>query len=81
MSKGSNTDRIMSIMATVVALTAVGIAVFEASIERKHQRLSVFPRLELSQNTSFGTNSFTNDASYQKVIKNSGLGPSILHNY
>ena len=75
-----NTDRIMSIMATVVALSAVGIAVFEASIEREYQRLSVYPRLELGTNT-YSPADPTANSKFQKFIRNAGLGPAIIHNF
>ncbi len=61
-------DKMVSISAMITAMMAVIIAVVELRTNRKFQRLSVEPYLELFNNLS--------EDGYERVLVNSGLGPA-----
>jgi len=66
-----NTETVTSISATVIAVTAVAISVYEARATRQHNRHSVRPVLQLSLYYGNGKRSGLR-------IANSGLGPALV---
>ncbi len=69
--KMMNNDTIISLASTVIALSAFGLSIYQVSSLKKHNRLSVKPRLEFNYHSDQG----------QKVmlhLTNGGLGPAIL---
>ena len=71
MTSADRTDRIVSLCAIIAAIAAVGVAAYEARINREYQRLSVWPRLEQS-------NSFVPGEPYSRTVANSGIGPALI---
>ncbi|MBN2093380.1 hypothetical protein JW964_27395 [candidate division KSB1 bacterium] len=70
MSLKNSVDKILSISAIVIALTSVCISIWEGMETRKHNRLSVRPKLEIVFSTT------KDDFGY--VLVNKGLGPAII---
>ena len=63
----SRSDKIVAYSAMLTAVVALLVAIFELHENRKFQRLSVQPYLELSNSNQDG---------YQKFLINTGLGPA-----
>ncbi len=63
-------DRILSVSAIVIAVVSIVVSVWEGLETRKHNRLSVQPRLEISFNT--------NRDGFGYSLRNAGLGPAII---
>ena len=67
----NSSDRILSISAIIIAVVSILVSVWEGTETRKHNRLSVQSKLEIS----FKAN--VNNFGYSLV--NSGLGPAIIY--
>lgn len=80
------------LMTVVVAVAAIGLSVWEGRETRRHNRLSVLPRLEASSlwlpmrldtRSALFRNAFADSAAvaYQDsiVLQNNGLGPAVIH--
>ena len=65
-----NSDRIISYSAIVVALASMVVSVWQGAETRKHNRLSVRPRIGISFDVSH--------TSWGYSVKNNGLGPAIV---
>lgn len=70
--KHMSTDFLIQVAVVVVALAALGVSVWEGVANRRHNRLSVMPRLSLELHLAgskgqFGLSAF-----------NAGLGPALL---
>jgi hypothetical protein len=63
---------IVSAAATVIALAALGLSVYEAMLSRQHDRLSVRPLLDSELHVSSARERFC------LVVINNGLGPAII---
>lgn len=64
-------ETFVAIAALIVSISAVVVGIYEASLQRHHDRAEVWPRLEI------GT--FTNGAKGASIIvENSGIGPAIV---
>jgi hypothetical protein len=63
---------IVSAAATVIALAALGLSVYEAMLSRRHARLSVRPLLDSELHVSSARDRFC------LVVTNNGLGPAII---
>ena len=61
---------IMAVCAVLISLCAVSVSIYETSLMREHQRLSVWPRLEIMK--SYGNNRFVLN------ISNRGTGPALI---
>ena len=69
-----SSDSIISISAIVIAILSIIITVWQGIETRKHNRLSVQPRLDISYSLDF------QDSLAQITIKNNGLGPAVIDN-
>ena len=58
--------------ALIVSVVALALGIYEANLERAHQRASVWPRLELNRNYDDISSKLT------YTIANNGLGPAII---
>jgi len=67
-------DRVMSVCAIVAATAAVAVSVYEARIDRAHQRVSVWPYLGQS-------NSLTAGSPYRRTVSNVGIGPARIRSF
>lgn len=67
-----SSDTVISTSAIVIALVSVFLTVWQGVEFRKHNRLSVQPRLDIS----YGLDYF--DSLAQLIIINNGLGPAII---
>ncbi|HEX8431606.1 MAG TPA: hypothetical protein VF625_09970, partial [Longimicrobium sp.] len=74
MQRSEVVDRILSVCAIVAAVAAVAVAVYEARIDRAHQRVSVWPYLQQS-------NSLTEGSPYRRVVSNAGIGPARIRSF
>lgn len=63
-------DTVLSVSAAVVALSALGVSIYQAKLARDQQRASAWPRLDLTNNNG--------PHLYGRVIRNVGLGPAIV---
>ena len=70
MSKKLSSEKILSISAIIIALASIFISIWEGIEIRKHNRLSVRPKLEISYNVA------QNNFGYELI--NNGLGPAII---
>lgn len=66
-------DRILSLCAIVAAVAAVAVSVYEARIDRAHQRVSVWPYVSQYNSNEGG--------SYLRVVSNVGLGPALVRSF
>ena len=71
MTRSDLVDRILSISAMVSALAAVAVSVYEARIDRAHQRVSVWPYV-----TEY--NSLVPGEPYRRSVENVGIGPALI---
>jgi hypothetical protein len=81
---GSVQDRLRvatQIVTLVVALSAIGLSVWQGAEMRQHNRLSVIPKLEVGGIWGSGTGTIGSNPVYTDsvVIENAGLGPAVLH--
>ncbi len=72
MSKGQklSSDTIVSVSAIVIALASIIVTTWQGIETRKHNRLSVRPKLEIVFESGKGH--------FGYVVKNNGLGPAII---
>jgi hypothetical protein len=63
-------ETFIALAALVVSLTAVAVGIYEAWLQRAHDRAEVWPRLEV------GT--WTSDSGATLRIDNTGLGPALV---
>jgi hypothetical protein len=63
-------ETFVAVAALIVSLSALGVGVYEARLQREHDRAEVWPNLEL------GT--FTSGAGASVVVDNTGLGPAVV---
>jgi hypothetical protein len=70
MKKVFSSDKVLSISAIIIALASIFISVWEGFEIRKHNRLSVRPKLEISYNVA--------QDNFGYVLTNNGLGPAII---
>jgi len=66
MGRGS----ILSLVAIVISLSALGVSVFEVTSIKDQQKASVWPYLELSQSYS--------GQGFEVTVSNKGIGPALL---
>jgi hypothetical protein len=66
-------DRILSLSASIVAIAALATAVYEARINRAHQRVIVWPYV-----TQFNSDS---GGAYQRKVQNAGIGPALIRSF
>lgn len=65
-------ETFIALAALVVSLTAVIVGIYEASLQRAHDRAEVWPRLEVSTWTS-------DTAGASLRVDNTGLGPALVN--
>ena len=65
-------DTIVSLSAIVIAVVSIIIAIWQGIETRKHNRLSVQPKLDISYSLDY------KDSLAQLSITNNGLGPAII---
>lgn len=63
-------ETFVAVAALIVSLSALGVGVYEARLQRTHDRAEVWPNLEIGTMTS-------NDAA-DVVVENTGLGPAVV---
>lgn len=63
-------ETFVAVAALVVSLSALGVGVYEARLQRTHDRAEVWPNLEV------GT--FTSNDGANVIVDNTGLGPAIV---
>ena len=73
MKQSDVVDRILSLCAIVAAVAAVGVSVYEARIDRAHQRISVWPYLSQYNSNESGD--------YLRIVSNVGLGPALVRSF
>lgn len=74
-SKGLSADTITAIAAIIIALIALGISVWQGYETRRHNRLSVTPKL---------TYDYSLSSAYPEVaikLSNNGIGPAIIKDF
>ena len=74
MKKKWNTDRILSFTAIFLSLLSLFFFIYEINLTRKHNRLSVMPRLHFD--SSFSVQDSIQQYTY--LLENRGLGPAII---
>ncbi len=65
-----SSEKVLSISAITIAVISIFVAVWESSEIRKHNRLSVRPKLEIYYNSS--------ENLFGYVVANNGLGPAVI---
>lgn len=68
-----STDRIVSASAILIALASMIVTIWQGLEERKHNRLSVRPKLEISY-------AYQSGVGYYFSLENKGLGPANIIN-
>jgi hypothetical protein len=63
-------ETFVAVAALIVSFSALGVGVYEASLQRTHDRAEVWPNLEV------GT--FTTGEGAKVIVDNTGLGPAIV---
>ncbi|WGF93987.1 hypothetical protein [Aequorivita marisscotiae] len=74
-----SSDTIIGVFATIIAIIALGISIWQGIVTRNHNKLSVKPILHFTS----GPLPYENDGNivYQISIGNDGLGPAIIKSY
>ncbi|MBN2093128.1 hypothetical protein JW964_26125 [candidate division KSB1 bacterium] len=67
-----SSDKILSLSAIIIALASVVVTIWEGAEIRKHNRLSVRPKLEIFFNHSSDENEM------EWILCNNGIGPGII---
>jgi len=67
-----DSDKVLSISAIIIAIVSIFIGIWQGSETRKHNRLSVQPRLSIQHSLNYA------DQSLSLILINKGLGPAIL---
>ena len=65
-------DMVIGVAATVIALCALGLSIYQSGLTRRHNKLSVKPHIATWINTD------TDSKTYQAGLVNNGLGPAII---
>lgn len=73
MRRGELTDRLLSGAAAIVAVAALGTAVYTAWITREQQKISIWPYV-VQENSDSG-------AMYRRLVVNAGLGPALVRSF
>ena len=73
MKQSDVVDRVLSVSAIVAAIAAVAVAVYEARLEREHQRVSVWPYVSQFNSWVGGR--------YTRNVSNVGLGPALVRSF
>lgn len=63
-------ETFIAIAALVVSVSAVGVGLYEASLQRHHDRAEVWPHVEIQV--------FTHATGATLTLENSGIGPAII---
>ena len=63
-------ESFVAIAALVVSLSALGVGVYEADLQRRHDRAEVWPHLEVEL--------FVDDSGAKLLAENTGLGPAVV---
>jgi hypothetical protein len=63
-------ETFVALAALIVSFSALGVGVYEASLQRDHDRAEVWPHLEVEV--------FTDTNGAQVQAENTGLGPSVV---
>jgi hypothetical protein len=66
------TNRIVSASATIIAIVALGTAVYQARLSRDQAKASVWPYLVQGNSGNNG---------YSRIVQNVGLGPAIIRGF
>ena len=75
--RGAKAQLIANILTVLVAVTAIGLSIWEGRENRLHNRLSVLPNLERIEASARG--GYTDSTySLKYALYNSGLGPAVL---
>ncbi|MEO7086213.1 MAG: hypothetical protein ABI442_07780 [Gemmatimonadaceae bacterium] len=64
-------ESFIALAALIVSLSAVVVGIYEASLQRTHDRAEVWPHVELS--------TYTSPQSVSVGVENTGIGPAIIH--
>lgn len=72
-SRADTTDRILSVCAIIVAVSAVLVAVFEVRTEREFQEISVLPYIY-----QYDSN---RDGAYHRFVHNLETGPALVRSF
>ena len=64
-------ETFIAVAALIVSVTAVVVGIYEASLQRKHDRAEVWPHLEIT--------TFTTPQGAAIKLTNTGIGPAIVH--
>jgi hypothetical protein len=63
-------ETFIALTALVVSLSAVAVAIYEAALQRAHDRAEVWPRVELA--------TITTSSGAEVVLENTGIGPAVI---
>lgn len=63
-------ETFIALAALVVSVSAVAVGIYEAALQRRHDRAEVWPHLELS--------TFTTPNGASLSVENTGIGPAII---
>ena len=63
-------ETFIAVAALIVSISAVTVGLYEASLQRHHDRAEVWPRVELS--------TFTTPTGASLSLENTGIGPAII---
>lgn len=74
MNAADRVDRILSLSAIVTAVVAVAVSLYEARIDRAHQKVSVWPYVEQGNSLTFGQ-------PYRRMVRNAGIGPARIRSF
>jgi hypothetical protein len=64
-------ETFIALTALVVSVSAVAVGIYEASLQRKHDRAEVWPHVEVSV--------YVSPAGATVYLENSGIGPAIIN--
>lgn len=64
-------ETFIALAALVVSVSAVAVGIYEASLQRAHDRAEVWPHLELS--------TYVMSKGAELRLENSGIGPAVVH--
>ena len=63
-------ESFVALAALIVSLSALGVGVYEAALQRRHDRAEVWPHLEVEV--------FVGDSGAKVQVENTGLGPAVV---
>jgi hypothetical protein len=64
-------ETFIAVAALVVSISAVAVGLYEADLQRRHDRAEVWPHLQLEV--------FTSPTGAEIVLENTGIGPAIVN--